>query len=491
VPTDTATLLDAFDRAVERDGDRDAYVDGTRRLTFRQWSTAGDAVAAALAERGVAPGDVVAIQLPPSIDFAIAYAGVVKSGAIVTGINIRLGPREIAAINERCTPAYTFRDLTGVVELQQTRTTYRRPDIDPDDPAVIIWTSGTSGIPKGAWFDHRNLAAAVGSAGVMAARHDRQLVATPFAHAGYMAKVWQQLETGSTMIISPTPWRAEETARLVIEEHITMLGAVPTQWAKLAELPVLATTDRSHLRVGVSATSPAPPELVERVRNTIGCPLIVRYAMTESPSITGTEPGDPPEVQFRTVGRPQAGVEVSVRDDTGAPLTVGEIGSVVVRGATVMRGYWNDPEQTAKVLSSDGWLNTGDLGYLTGEGNLVLVGRSTDMYLRGGYNVHPLEVEGVLAEHPMVNRAAVVGIPTEVIGEIGVAFVVPADAANPPSLDELRQWVSDRLADYKAPDRLELLAELPTTTMLKIDKAALRQLAMTALRPREPRPSRG
>jgi acyl-CoA synthetase (AMP-forming)/AMP-acid ligase II len=349
---------------------------------------------------------------------------------------------------------------------------------------VIIWTSGTSGIPKGAWFDHHNLAAAVGSAGVMAARHDRQLVATPFAHAGYMAKVWQQLETASTMIISPTPWRAEETARLVIEESVTMLGAVPTQWSKLADLPQLAGADLSHLRVGVSATAPAPPELVEQVRRRIGCPLIVRYAMTESPSITGTKPDDSPEVQFRTVGRPQAGVQLRIIDDAGVSVGVGDVGTVMVRGATVMRGYWNDPEQTATVLSPDGWLRTGDLGYLTGEGNLVLVGRSNDMYLRGGYNVHPLEVEGVLSEHPQVDRAAVVGIPADVIGEIGVAFVVPSDATNPPRLDELRIWVSDRLADYKAPDQLEILAELPLTPMLKIDTAALRQLAVAAVRTR-------
>jgi acyl-CoA synthetase (AMP-forming)/AMP-acid ligase II len=484
VSTDAPTILDAFNRAVEREGDRDAYVDGPRRLTFRQWSVAGDAVAAGLAGCGVTPGDVIAIQLPPSIDFAIAYAGIVKAGAVVTAINTRLGPREIAAIVQRCTPALTFRDPAEVAALEATAATYRRPQVDPESAAVIIWTSGTSGIPKGAWFDHHNLAAAVGSAGVMAARHDRQLVATPFAHAGYMAKVWQQLETGSTMIISPTPWRAEETARLVIEEQVTMLGAVPTQWAKLAELPSLASADLSHLRVGVSATSPAPPELVERVRRTIGCPLIVRYAMTESPSITGTEPDDPPEVQFRTVGRPQAGVEVAVVDDVGNHVADGEIGTVMVHGATVMRGYWNDPGQTTQVLSSDGWLSTGDLGYLTNGGNLVLVGRSTEMYIRGGYNVHPLEVEGVLCEHPRVDRAAVIGIPADVIGEIGVAFVVPSDVTDPPNLDELRQWVSGRLADYKAPDRVELLGELPLTTMLKVDKAALRQLVVAAIRTR-------
>ncbi len=477
--TEALTLLDAFDRAVECDGDRDAYVDGDRRLTFRQWSEAGDAIAAGLSQRGISPGDVVAIQLPSSIDYAIAYAGIVKAGAVATGINTRLGPRELAAIVDRCCPAFTFRDPTEVASLQESSSMYTRPRIEPNDPVVVIWTSGTSGTPKGAWFDHHNLAAAPAAAGAMASRHDRQLVATPFAHAGYMAKLWQQLATGSTMIISPTPWRAEETARLVIEEKVSMIGAVPAQWAKLVELSEWATADLSHLRIGISATSPAPPELVERVRQTIGCPLIVRYAMTEAPSIAGTEPDDPPEVQYRTVGRPQTGVRVAIVDRGGHPVAPGVVGMVTVSGATVMRGYWHDPEQTAKVLTNEGWLRTGDLGYLTPEGNLVLVGRSTDMYLRGGYNVYPMEVEGVLGEHPGVDRAAVVGIPADVIGEIGVAFVVPSDAASPPTLAELRQWVSARLADYKAPDRLELVPDLPLTAMLKIDKFALRQSAMT------------
>jgi acyl-CoA synthetase (AMP-forming)/AMP-acid ligase II len=145
-----------------------------------------------------------------------------------------------------------------------------------------------------------------------------------------------------------------------------------------------------------------------------------------------------------------------------------------------MRGYWNDAERTAETLTEDGWLVSGDLGRFTPEGNLVLVGRSTDLYIRGGYNVHPLEVENVLAEHPGVRRVAVVGSPAPVIGEIGVAFVVPADPADPPALDELRDWTRERLADYKRPDRLELVEDLPVTAMLKVDRNALRAAAAPA-----------
>jgi acyl-CoA synthetase (AMP-forming)/AMP-acid ligase II len=199
--------------------------------------------------------------------------------------------------------------------------------------------------------------------------------------------------------------------------------------------------------------------------------------MTESPSISGTDPDDAPEVQFHTVGRPQSGMEIEIVDETGSHAAVGEVGRVRVRGDCVMRGYWRDPETTSDVLDADGWLTSTDLGRLRDDGNIVLVGRLSDMYIRGGYNVHPLEVENVLAEHALVDRVAVVGLATPVIGEIGVAFVVPTEPTNPPTLDDLRAWICDRLADYKAPDRLVVVDALPLTAMMKIDKVALGRIA--------------
>ena len=170
-------------------------------------------------------------------------------------------------------------------------------------------------------------------------------------------------------------------------------------------------------------------------------------------------------------------MEVIIVDADGREADRGAVGRVRVRGACVMRGYWNDPDRTAAVLDADGWLTSSDLGHIDDAGNLVLAGRVDDMYLRGGYNVYPLEVENVLAEHPRVERAAIVGSPAPAIGEIGVAFVTPIDADEPPTLAELRRWVADRLADYKAPDRLVVLDELPQTAMMKIDKVELARRA--------------
>ncbi len=494
--------------AARQIGDREAYVEVAtgQRLTFAEWVDAASRVAAHLRDAGVGSGDVVAIATAPSIDFAIGCAGALLAGAVATGINTRLGPREIAGIFARCEPKLVIRDETFVVPastggISPPRVIERSELADlagchaplgeragtssADDPAVIIWTSGTTGIPKGAWFDHRNLAAAVQTAGEMSRAFDRRLSGIPMAHAGYMAKIWEQFALGLTLVLTPTPWSAAVMLDVLVDERITVGAGVPTQWAKLLELPATEQADLSALRLCLAATAPAAPELIERMTTVLGAPVVVRYAMTESPSISGTTPDDPPEVQFRTVGRPQHGVQIRLVDESGGTVRpgavgwvqTGAVGWVQVTGPCVMRGYWRDPEQTAAAIDAGGWLSSGDLGRFDDDGNLTLVGRAGDMYIRGGYNVYPLEVENVLVEHPGVAAAAVIGVPAPVIGEIGVAYVV-AERGGPQdhvlSLGEMRSWVRGHLADYKAPDELVIVEALRLTAMGKVDKLALR-----------------
>ncbi|WP_067662944.1 class I adenylate-forming enzyme family protein [Nocardia miyunensis] len=490
----TGELLAAAARA---HGDRDAYVeqDGTR-ISFAQWYRHARGLATHLRARGIAQGDVVALMLPSTIDYAVCYAAAALVGAVTTGINPRLGPRETHSILAQAAPALVIRDSdAGLPEVDpgiavltraELATCYSSNDdnfvaaeMDSHDPVTIIFTSGTTGMPKGAWFDAANLAASAAASGVMSAPYDRRLSSTPFSHAGYMAKLWDQLIWGSTVVISPVPWSAAQMRDILIGERITMAGGVPTQWAKLLDLPNLERNSFPDLRLGVVATAPAAPELIERTAQLIGVPLVVRYAMTESPTVCGTDIGDPPEVAFRTVGKPQSGMHVRVTDDDGTPLPVGRIGRVRVRGGCVMRGYWNNPAVTRDVFDDEGYFISGDLGSFTAEGNLTLAGRTGDMYIRGGFNVHPVEVENVLAEHPAVNAVAVVGHPMPVIGEIGVAFVVANDDAPPPTLAELRAWAKERLGDYKAPDHMVVIDAIPLTAMSKIDRTKLRELAVT------------
>jgi acyl-CoA synthetase (AMP-forming)/AMP-acid ligase II len=488
---DVTTLDRALVAAAQQFGEHEAYVDGDQRLTFGQWLAEADAVAAGLAERGVRPGHVVLVLLPACLDFAVLYAALVHLGAITSAINPRLGPREGDAIAAASEPVLVVRDPAlpcgpGLAalpflsrhEVSRLRGAGGQPpprDADPSEIVAIVWTSGTTGLPKGACFDHRALRAAVDTAGVMAAPFDRRLLPTPLPHAGYMTKLWEQVAWGMTIVLTPTPWTAPDMLRILAGERITVCGGVPTQFAKLLELDV-ESVNLSALRLAVVATAPAPPDLVAAVTSRMGCPVVVRYAMSECPSITGTAPGDPPGVLLRTVGRPQAGVEVVLLGDDGARVGLGAVGLVQVRSSGAMLGYWQGHGAPPTGLD-DGWVTSSDLGRFDDDGNLVLVGRRSEMYIRGGYNVHPLEVENVLREHPRVAAAAVVGVPAPVIGEVGVAFVVATDPSAPPTEDELRQWCADRLADYKKPDRVVLLASLPLTSMLKTDKEALSALA--------------
>jgi acyl-CoA synthetase (AMP-forming)/AMP-acid ligase II len=243
--------------------------------------------------------------------------------------------------------------------------------------------------------------------------------------------------------------------------------------------------------------------MVAEVRRRFGAPVVVRYTSTESSLGTGTTLSSSDDEVATTVGRPVPGVELAIVGDDGAPVAPGSIGRVLLRSPAAMRGYWGrgpgrgrsvrqliDAEATARVLASDGWLTTGDFGLLTDGGNLQLAGRAHERYIRGGYNVYPAEVEEALAAHPDVARAAVVGASDEVLGEIGVAVVVPAPGARP-DLASLRAHCAERLSDYKAPDALVVVDELPLTPMMKVDPVRLGALAARAAEERRPRSTRG
>jgi acyl-CoA synthetase (AMP-forming)/AMP-acid ligase II len=465
----------------------EAYVEPDRRVTFAGWDRAADGVASAFADAGVRAGDVVALLLPSSIDYAICYQAAMRLRAITSGINPRLGPREIEHIVASTEPRVLVapdgvavpdnakyvmpRSALADAERLQPRSL---PLALPSDPVAIVWTSGTTGLPKGAVFDHDNLAAVAIGAGAMGAPFDRRLAPLPFAHVGYMSRPWEEIGNVITTIIPPTPWKAIDTLRLMQDERVTVGQGVPTQWRLALDHPSFPEMDLSTLRIAGTGAATVPPDLVREMEAKLGCPVVIGYTSTEAAITTGTQPGDTPEVMSRTVGRARVNVAVEVVDDDGAVLPAGEVGRVRCRSGAVMRGYWRDPERTAEVLSDDGWLTTGDVGLLDPDGCLVLVGRKSEMYIRGGYNVYPAEVEKVLSEHPDVADAAVIGAPDPVLGEIGLACVV-VRAGQVVTLEELRAWTCRVLADYKAPDRLELLEELPVTSIGKVDKVALRE----------------
>lgn len=480
--------------------------DGRRRLSFGQWDEAADAVAALFADAGVGRGDVVCLLLPSSIDYAVCYQASARLGAVTSGVNLRLGPTERRTILGRLHPKVTVLDarlveagglgapagkLVDRTELAAASAAGggRRPvgGLREDDPVCVVWTSGSTGRPKGALFDHRNLQAVAAGTDVLSRPGDRRLSPLPFAHVGYMTRAWDEIAHCITTVVTPDPWTADAAIELMAGERVTVGQGVPTQWALVLRHPGLDGADLSTLRIAGTGAARVPADLVRDMRQRLGCPVVVRYTSTETSLGTGTDPADPDEVVCSTVGRPVPGVELAVVDDAGRSVPAGQVGRVRLRSGAVMRGYVDDgaeidPAATNAVRSADGWITTGDLGSLDSGGNLRLVGRVSEMYVRGGYNVYPAEVEAVLRRHPSVAEAAVVGAAAPVLGEIGVAFVVPATGAErevpaAPTLDELRRWCVSQLADYKAPDRLVCLDALPVTSMGKTDLSALKQLA--------------
>lgn len=510
------TVIELLRASAAQYGEHVAFVDrgANVRLTFADWNTRADTVAAWLRSLGVGRGDVVCLVLPSSADYAIAYHGAMRIGAITSGVNPRLGASERASIFARTNPKVTIAD-PNVVDLASIRALIsstavlcersefasiasapsppaeRFPTINATDIACIVWTSGTTGVPKGAVFDHECFRAMADAAGGLTAAFDRKLSPLPFAHVGYMTRPWDEIANVVTTVISPTPWTAGETLQLLEEERLTLCQGVPTQYRMLLDHPKFDSTDLSSLRLVGMGAARIPPELVREARECFAAPVMVRYASTESSVCTGTWLSDDDLTIATTVGRPGNGVSLIVADDDGNPCAVGEVGTVRVRSRAMMRGYWGDQAKTDEVLTRDGWLVTGDLGRLDQRGVLELVGRRTEMYIRGGYNVYPGEVENVLGEHPDVVAVAITGVADATMGEVGVAWVVLADtlshgARSPRNemplrkgdgglCDHLRAYVKESLSDYKAPDVVIVVDALPLTSMSKVDKRALVQ----------------
>jgi len=496
----TGLIGDLLRDAAAADADREAYVHADKRVTYGWLDRSADGFAATLLDLGVRRGDVITLLLPSSIKLAACYLGALRVGAITSAVNLRLGPAEQASIIARTDPVVTVvgdgakipegpspghvLPVDALKDAFAADSPAHLPHLAPTDPTCIVWTSGTTGAPKGAVYDHERQQAISRNIGELTRPCDRRLVVLPFPHVGYMTRMWDELANTTTIVIAGEPWSAAETLRLIRDEGITMATGVPTQWSLLLDHPDLAITDFSGVRVAGLGAASIPPELVRRMREVLGCPVITRYTSTEAGVTTSTRASDPNEVIATTVGRPAPDVEMRlIAPDSGQPVGPEEVGEVECRSPAMMRGYWRDPELTATVIDHDGWLHTGDLGFVGADGNLRLVGRSKEMYIRGGYNVYPAEVEGALADHPGVSRAGVVGAPDPVLGEIGVAFLVPADGADRSSLgaDDVRAWCRARIADYKAPDRVVIVDDLPVTSMLKIDKAALAARAMEHL----------
>ena len=456
-----------------REPDAVAFVDGDQRLTYAEWDWLSDRAAFSLWEEGIRPGETVALLLNASFTYPVAYVGAAKIGAITVGINTRLGPYEVDHVLDDSRARALITDRPGFPEalvFTPDRLNRRGSSIDvatrPDDVVAIVYTSGTTGLPKGAAFTNRALDAVREiEHAVDPVDHPKTLGGTPMAHMGFMTKIGAHIARASTTVLM-REWSARAALETIEREKLTWLGGVPTQLALMLMDPQFGLFDLSSLRSCLVGGAPASPDLVRQIRQGFGVPVTVRYSCTELAMATGTRAGDPDVVIAQTVGRPLPGVRLSILN----PNADG-VGEIAVRSPTMMSGYWHNDAATRAAIDAKGLFHTGDLGRVDEDGNLHLAGRSKEMYIRGGYNVYPVEIEDLLRTHPKVAQVAVIGVPDDVLGERGRAVVVAS--GEPPTLDELREWVCARVADYKAPDELEVREELPMTAMFKVDKRAL------------------
>jgi acyl-CoA synthetase (AMP-forming)/AMP-acid ligase II len=481
--------------AAERFGEHAAYVEGDRSLSYEGLLQRVEATAAAYAEAGVGRGDRVVLWGPNSIDWAVAALAVSCAGGVLVPVNSRYVGPEVADVVARTRAALVvvrdgFLGRHQVQELADAGVADRVAPLEaitagstgtlggetwqpgPDDVADILFTSGTTGRSKGAMSAHRQT---IGVARAWAElggvrTDDRYLVVNPFFHSfGYKIGIVVGLLTGATLYPVGT-FDVEETMRLIEAERITVLPGAPTIYQTLLAAPGRAQRDLSSLRLAVTGAAVVPVVLIEKMRAAapegLGIDQVVTaFGMTEAVVVTMCRDGDPADLVATTSGRAIPGMETRI----------GENGELLVRGEYVMLGYLDDPQATADAIDDDGWFHTGDVGALDDAGNLSITDRLKDMYISGGFNVYPAEVEQALMRLEGVADVAVVGIPDERLGEVGKAFVVRRDPASL-SEDEVRSFAKDRLANFKVPRVVEFVDALPRNLSGKVLKTQLRSV---------------
>jgi acyl-CoA synthetase (AMP-forming)/AMP-acid ligase II len=466
--------------AADRFGDAEAVVDGPLRLSFTEVVDRIRCAAGAFKDLGIQKGERVAIWAPNSADWMIAAFGLLTAGGVLVPVNTRFKSEEAADIIGRSgakavliQKGFLGQDYTSpadvpVIDLTSDFLSSGSPftcEVSGDDISDIIYTSGTTGRPKGVMMNHRqNLRLYAEWCELAGLREgDRYLMVNPYFHTfGFKAGLIASFTRGATMV-PVAVFDVDRVVELIATEGITMLPGPPTLYHSL-----LAVEDKDKLktlRAGVTGSADIPVELIRRVHEELPFQtLATGYGLTEAGTVTLSRPGDSFSDIATTAGVPCDGVEVRIADD----------GEVLVRGYSVMQGYLDDPVATAEAIDDDGWLHTGDLGMFNEDGRLLIVGRKKDMFIVGGFNAYPAEIEGFLLEHPAVAQAAVIGVPDDRLGQVGKAFIVLMDARQDDvTADDLTAWSRDRMAGFKVPRYVEFLDELPLNATGKVMKDQL------------------
>ena len=491
--------------------DHIAYVFMGKETTYKELNEDINRVANSFLSLGLHQGDKIATILPQSPAFMNIYMAAAAIGLVLVPLDPRFTSAEMADLCERTHPRLLVslafpdtikraaEDLVRKVHFDYVYSYFGMLDYNackpyeellqgssesvpedahpsPDAPLVVIFTSGSTGVPKGAVINHKNsfaiVKASVDSWGI--SHSDRVLVNMPTSHvAGTHDLIAIQLYAGSTGILCPK-FDPKEVLEFISKYKITYFGGVPTMYRILMKNDDISHYDLSSVRIAIVSGEPSPPELIYKISTVFpNSKIVASWGMSETAGFfTFTKPDDPLEIAAETEGAPGSGFQMKVRKDDGTWAQPGEVGELLVRGDSVIAGYLD--EESNRDSFTNGWLRTGDLGYLDENNYLHFAGRSKEMYISGGYNVYPLEIESFLNACPGVNTSAVIEIPHAIFGETGVAFLVPEDGVvlDP---DAIRQRINEGLADYKRPSKIIIEKDIPKTLIGKINKKELRK----------------
>jgi len=541
--TTSMTLSQALRQEAAAHPEREALVCGSERLTYGELAARVEALAGGLQRLGVGKGDRVAMLLWPGWPFVVLFFALARLGAVAVPLNPQLRRRQLDRVLSDVQPVLVVVEAVGTAEgpeaigaMAQATTPGCRlvvaggqsagglsfedlladsppeaaPEAaGPDDLAAILYTSGTTGEPKGVMHSHRGLVAPVvasirlrrmwlhepspaqlarmaglvaryGLRLLQAAGRPQTFLTAVGGHAIAGIEVMlQALLMGDRLVLMPH-FHPTETLRLIERERVTILVAAPMALSVLVRMPGLERYDLTSLLIAGTGSAPCPPDLARQVQARFGCAIHIGYGMTEvGGGISATSVEDPPARQAETVGRPMDGMEVRVVDDERRPLPPGQVGELAVRGASRMLGYYGAPELTREVVDAEGWYYTGDLAVMDEQGFIRIVDRKKDVIIRGGQKIYPAELEQFLEAHPGIREAAVVGVPGVSGDERVWAFVVCKEGAELSTRDVL-DYCRGALEAYKVPDQVRFVAELPRSEAGKVRRRELRALATSA-----------
>ena len=510
-----------LERASKMYPNREAIFDGRNRITYKQLLEEVQLLASGLSQKGIKQGDRVMVSLLNWYEFVCIYFALAQIGGIVIPCNTRYQLEELLYIlknsgakaffvgkefsyfdslkeymktdstHSTLKEVFTVRtkksDYFSYEELLNLGKTYTTPhcNLNPtDDVFTILYTSGTTGQPKGAMLTHENVtySAILTADQLRCTEDDVYLIPVPAFHVfGMVPGILSAVSKGSKMVFLEN-FKAIEALKLIESEKVTVHHGVPTMFILELNHPDFKQFDLSSLRTGIIAAAPCPEEIVRKIRTEMGCDVQVSYGLTETAAaITFTSFHDDDYLKSTTVGKVLPGVKAKIVDANRREVTIGEVGEIAVKGKGVMKGYYQMSENTKEAFDEDGWFYTGDSVTIDENGYIRIVGRKKDMLIRGGYNIYPREVEEIFYKHPSVLEVAIIGLPDTVLGEISCAVIKKKPGY---SEDEhsMKTYIKEKVADFKVPDRIVFVEELPMTASGKIIKNHLKNIISEQLK---------